>query len=299
MKLLVLGGGDSPEHEVSLKSSRAVYEAAVELGHRVEWLDPMDGDAAVRKAAIRNDVVLPILHGLNGEDGVIQRLLDETGVPYLGSGVAASELCFDKARVRELLAEQGILVARGEVVTAESLEQCELTKTPFVLKPVQDGSSVGVMLVRELPFDQDKVRTLLAKYGQMLIEELIVGTEITVPVLGDSALPVVEIVPPVGKEFDYENKYNGATSELCPPQNVSASVQERAQRIAEEVHVLTGARHLSRTDMMIDENERIYVLEINTMPGMTAQSLFPKSAAAAGISWTELVARFVRMVKPT
>ena len=297
MKILVLGGGDSPEYEVSLKSSRAVYEAAIELGHQAEWLDPMDGDAAVREAAARNEIVLPILHGVNGEDGVIQRLLDETGVPYLGSGVAASELCFNKARVRELLAKNGILVARGEVVTSESLEQCELAKAPFVLKPVQDGSSVGVMLVRKLPFDRDNVLALLAKYGQMLIEELIVGTEITVPVLGKTALPVVEIVPPSGKEFDYENKYNGATSELCPPQHVSAQVQKRTQRIAEQVHSLTGARHLSRTDMMIDANERIYVLEINTMPGMTAQSLFPKSAAVAGMPWTKLVERFVELAK--
>src|SRR5439155_118541 len=126
-----------------------------------------------------------------------------------------------------------------------------------------------------------------AKYDQMLLEELIEGVEITVPVLGDKALPVVEIVPPEGGEFDYDNKYNGRTQEICPARSISAKTQEQAQRLAERIHRLAGARHLSRTDLMVSADGKLYVLEINTIPGLTAQSLIPKSAAAAGLSWKQ------------
>jgi D-alanine-D-alanine ligase len=296
MKLLVLGGGNGSEREVSLRSSAAVAQALTKLGHDVRVADPKDGAAAIRQAARDCDMVFPVLHGQGGEDGTVQQLLEDIGKPYLGSDVAASQLCFDKAALKAVLVAHGILTPRSQVVTAQTFAQSKLTGAAFVLKPIADGSSVGTMIVRELPYDRQRSSDLLAAYGTMLLEELIVGDEITVPVLGDTALPVIEIVPPSGKDFDYENKYNGATAELCPPRNVSARLQEQAQRLAEQVHSLSGARHLSRTDMMIDAAGRIYVLEINTMPGMTTQSLLPKSAAAAGLPWTALVAKFVEMV---
>jgi D-alanine-D-alanine ligase len=130
----------------------------------------------------------------------------------------------------------------------------------------------------------------------MLLEELIEGTEITVPILGDQALPVIEIIPPQGKEFDYENKYNGTTQELCPPQHVSAEKQQEAQRLAEKIHKAAGVRHLSRTDIIIDENGKLWVLELNTIPGLTDQSLFPKAAAAAGINMQQLMQKFLDMI---
>jgi D-alanine-D-alanine ligase len=295
MKILLLGGGAGPEREVSLRSAAAIRDGLDDLGYDVVVADPADGDSAVKQAAAQCDVILPILHGVGGEDGSLQKVLDETGKPYLGSGVAVSELCFDKERLKDLLRRNDILTPKSAVVTAASFNKSDLIRAPFVLKPIADGSSMGMMIVRELPFDADKAAELLARYGKMLLEELIVGIEITVGVLGDKALPVIEIVPPTGGEFDYENKYNGDTKELCPPQNVSAELQEQAQRLAERIHTLAGARHLSRTDMMIDKAGTIYVLEINTLPGMTSQSLFPKSAAAAGISWPKLVAKFVEM----
>ena len=296
MNILVLGGGKGSECEVSLRSSAEVQRALVELGHEVQFADPSSGDAAVRQAARNCDMVFPILHGQGGEDGVVQQLLEDIGKPYLGSDVAVSRLCFDKVQLKEVLVAHGILTPRSQVVTAQTFAQSELVKCAFVLKPVADGSSVGTMIVRDLPYDSQRASQLLATYGKMLLEELIVGVEVTVPVLDEVALPVIEIVPPLGKDFDYENKYNGATTELCPPHNVSLKLQEQAQRLAEQVHHFSGARHLSRTDMMIDAEGRIYVLEINTMPGMTTQSLFPKSAAAAGMPWTALVAKFVEMV---
>jgi D-alanine-D-alanine ligase len=295
MKILVLGGGNSSEREVSLRSSLAVKQALIEAGFDVDTADPADGTEAVLAAAERCDLVFPILHGTGGEDGAIQRLLDDTGKPYLGSGAAASELCFDKARLKDVLVENDILTPKSELVTAESFARSPLINQPFVLKPVADGSSVGTMIVEALPYDSDQAMNLLEQYGRMLLEEMIIGTEITVPVLGETALPVIEIVPPEGKVFDYENKYNGATSELCPPLHVSAELQERAQRLAERVHTVSGARHLSRTDMIITETGAIYVLEINTLPGMTITSLFPKAAAVAGMDWKQLAAKLVAL----
>jgi D-alanine-D-alanine ligase len=293
VKILVLGGGISAEKAVSERSARAVLKALLELGHEAEYLDPAGQLDVVRQRAKAYDLVMPILHGTGGEDGSIQRVLDEAGATYLGSSAEASELCFDKVRLKELLVKNDIWTPKSQVVTAETFAGCTLTKAPFVLKPAADGSSVGIIIARTLPYDAQKAAELLARYPEMLLEELIEGVEITVPVLGEIALPVVEIVPPAGGEFDYENKYNGATTELCPPRNVSAEVQEQAQRLAERIHHLANARHLSRTDMIVTPAGRLYVLEINTLPGLTDQSLFPKGAAAAGIDWTALVARLV------
>jgi D-alanine-D-alanine ligase len=297
MKILVLGGGNSPEREVSLRSAAAVREALVELGHEVVAVDPGDGMDTVKAAARECELALPILHGTGGEDGSIQRVLEEAGVPYLGAGVAASELCFDKARLKDLLVAHDILTPQSEMVDATTFERSELVKRPFVLKPNDGGSSVDMLLARKLPFDAERARELLERYGTMLLEELIEGVEITVPVLGAKALPVIEIVPPEGGEFDYENKYNGKTAEICPAESLSAEQQKQAQRLAERVHELAGVRHVSRTDIMMTGDGQMYVLEINTIPGMTAQSLLPKSAAAAGMSWVQLVARLVELAR--
>ena len=297
MRILVLGGGDGPERDVSLRSAAAVRDGLTDSVHDVRFCDPANGEAALRLAVRQCDLIFPILHGVGGEDGSIQRLLDDIGKPYLGSGAAVSELCFDKPRLKQLLVKNGISTPKSEVVTAKTFNHSELARAPFVLKPIGGGSSLGTMIARKKPFDLDTAQGLLEKYSEMLLEELITGDEVTVPVLGDSALPVIEIVAPEGKEFDYENKYNGATSELCPPRNVSVELQTRAQRLAEQVHSLSGAKHLSRTDIMIDKTGALYVLEINTMPGMTAQSLFPKSAAQAGLAWTTLMERLVEMAQ--
>jgi D-alanine-D-alanine ligase len=260
-------------------------------------VDPRDGDETVLEAAKRHDIVWPALHGGAGEDGTIQRLLDQAGTPYIGAGAEASALCFDKNRLKSLLQEHAIVTPASEVVDAAAFERSPLTKAPFVLKPVADGSSVGLLIARSLPYDRERALQLLAQHGQMLLEELIVGTEITVPVLGTEPLPCVEIVPPTGKEFDLENKYNGASTELCPPQHVSAAIQQQAQELAMRIHGLAGVRHLSRTDMIVTPDERLFVLEVNTLPGMTAQSLYPKSAAAAGLAFPQLVARLVGLAR--
>ncbi|MDF2460693.1 MAG: D-alanine--D-alanine ligase [Candidatus Saccharibacteria bacterium] len=298
MKILVLGGGYSAESEISLRSSRAVYEAVQALGHDAELMDYIEGNEAAAAAAKRADLVLPILHGAGGEDGRIQAVLDRLGKPYLGSGVQASQLCFDKVVVKELMKANDIPTAAYAMVTRESIEKHPLFAKPFVLKPALGGSSIDLVVARQPEGMTDKIETMFQHYHELLLEDLIVGIEITVPVLDQESLPIIEITPPPGKEFDYENKYSGETSEVCPPQNVPEDVQRKAQAMAVKLHRLAGARHLSRTDMIFSPDGELSVLEINTLPGLTNQSLFPKAAAEAGLPFQELVARFIELATP-
>ena len=166
-------------------------------------------------------------------------------------------------------------------MSAENFTTQPLVKSPFVLKPVSGGSSIDTFIVRDAnDVPLEAIMHALQKYGSMLLEQLIVGVELTVGILGDEPLPVIEIIPPTNGEFDYENKYNGKTQELCPPKNVSAAVQKRAQKLALRVHRAAGCRDLSRTDMIYEPNtDSLYVLETNTIPGMTAQSLYPKMSS--------------------
>jgi D-alanine-D-alanine ligase len=242
------------------------------------------------------DVVFPVLHGVGGEDGAIQAYLEPHDITYVGSDAASSRLCIDKWATKELLRTNGILSPGGELVSADSIGQSQFIQQPFVLKPFDGGSSVDTIIVRDpKTINEDLIRSALERHQQMLIEQLVTGTEITVGVLGTEALPVIEIQPPSDGEFDYENKYNGATRELCPPETVSDSLQLEAQRIAEKAHQVCGCRDFSRTDMMISPDGTISVLEINTIPGMTNQSLFPKAAAVSGLDMPSVCAKLVRM----
>ncbi len=241
------------------------------------------------------DVVFPIIHGKGGEDGILQQQLETLGIPYVGSGVEACRLTFDKSAYKRVLEAHDIITPKGDIINTISLRVHELARSPFVLKPYDGGSSVDTFIVRDVQdAPWDGMQTALEKYGDMLIEELISGSEITVGVLGEQALPVIEIIPPADGEFDYENKYNGATQELCPPEHIDEDIQSQAQSLAEEIHRLCGCRDMSRTDMMITENGDLFVLETNTLPGMTDQSLLPKAAGAAGHDMADLCDQLVR-----
>jgi D-alanine-D-alanine ligase len=290
--VVVLSGGVSNEREVSLRSGKAVAEALRAKGHTVNMLDPKDGLDDIG----RPDAVFPALYGKGGEDGTIQAALEARGLVYVGSGVAASALCWDKWLYRQVLQAAGLPVAEGEVVTLGTIWQSRLSKQPFVLKPIQGGSTLDAHIVRDpAKADKAKLERSLAQYGRMLLEELIVGTELTAGVLGGKPLPVVEIVPPPDSDFDYDNKYNGQTQELCPPKSVSEAVQKRAQDLALRAHQLAGCRDLSRTDIMVNGSGELFILETNTLPGMTSQSLFPKEAATAGITFPDLCDQLVQM----
>lgn len=296
MNILVLGGGTSPEREVSLRSAAAVRDAATDLGHVVTYLDPADASTnQILEVARPCDAVLPILHGTGGEDGRLQTAFESTGVRYLGSDAAACRSTFNKALFKELLIAHGFPTPAYEIVTAGTFKKSSLAQSPFVLKPIEGGSSIDTFIIRSFPYDAGPLIAAIKKYGKMLLEELIEGAEVTVGILDTEPLPVIEIIPPENGEFDYENKYNGATSELCPPRNVSQELQTRAQELAAQIHKAANCRHISRTDIMISNQGELFIIDTNTIPGMTDQSLFPKAARAAGCDWNSLVAKFIEL----
>jgi len=295
MKVLVLLGGSSNEREVSLRSGKAVMEALQGAGHEVVEYDPQQGFQGLAQFVGRVDCVFPILHGKGGEDGQIQTELEKLNFKYLGADSRVSKICFNKELFKKELDKLNVLTPEREIVTKNSVVNSPLIKNPYVLKPIDGGSSVDTFVVRDLS-SQSYDKRVFDHYQLMLLEKLIEGVEITVPVLGNKALPVIEIIPPQGQEFDYENKYNGATQELCPPQHVDMAKQQEAQKITEFIHAKVGVRHLSRTDIIVDNKGKLWILEINTIPGLTSQSLMPKSAAVAGISMEQLVQKFLDLV---
>lgn len=298
MNILVVYGGNSSEREVSLRSGRNVRDALCQAGHTVTVFDPIeDSDYThLEDVLVGIAVVFPALHGKGGEDGQLQAILERMKVPFVGTGATASRNCFDKLRTLSMLKAAGLPVPATEVVKFDQLASHPLVRKPFVLKPQDEGSSVDTFLVRDISkFDLKSYREVFDRRGVLLIEELVEGIELTVPVLGNDALPVIEIIPPSGGEFDYENKYNGQTQELCPPQHISTDIQIHASKLAEQTHTIMGCRHLSRTDMILSTSGEIKILEINTLPGMTAESLYPKSAYVAGMPTTELVDKLVMM----
>lgn len=294
MHILVLYGGESTEREVSLRSGAAVISALRQNGHNVTAYDTRDGLDGIAPLLPGIDVVFPVLHGKGGEDGTVQEIIESHNISFVGTGSEASRLCIDKVASKKLLEDYGIPTPAWEVVDAEGFRESLLSKKPYVLKAIDGGSSIDTLIVRTST-PQPETPQLFDRYKTLLLEELIEGVELTVAILGDEALPVVEIIPPQDMEFDYENKYNGASQELCPPQHISQPLQEQAQSLAEQIHAACGARHLSRVDMMISPKGELYVLEINTIPGLTEESLFPKAAAASGLAMTDLVEKLVKM----
>lgn len=298
MQYIVLGGGTSPEKDVSHRSATAVKEALEALGHRVTYLDPartpVDELILLAKSS---DGVFPILHGDGGEDGSIQTTLEANGIPYFGPRPDACFNTFDKAIFKKILEENGIPTPAWNIISAKELTSEPLTQRPFVLKPINGGSSIDTFIIRSLPYDANPLLEALSRYETMLIEELIDGTEVTVGILEDTALPVIEIIPPTDQDFDYENKYNGATKEHCPPVTVPAEAQLLAQKLALGAHKVTYCGILSRTDILIDKNGNQFVIDTNTIPGLTNQSLYPKAALVAGYNWNELVEKFTKLVK--
>ena len=298
MNYLVLGGGVSPESEVSHRSARAVQQALESLGHTATYVDPAKlTNEEIVTLARSHDGVFPILHGEGGEDGSLQELFEENIIPYFGPSTLSCANTYNKADFKKLLEANGLPTPRWTIVSLASFDNEPLIQQPFVLKPISGGSSIDTFIIRSLPFNEAPLKETLAVYGTMLLEELIDGDEVTVGVLNGKALPVIEIIPPINKEFDYENKYNGATQELCPPVNISAEAQATAQTLALSAHNITNCRHISRTDILINKNGEQFIIDTNTIPGLTNHSLFPKAAAAAGYKWVDLVDEFTKLVK--
>jgi D-alanine-D-alanine ligase len=293
-RVLVLAGGNSDEREVSLRSGASVVAALTQAGYEVTTADPAAGLVSLLPALQTADVVFPVLHGLGGEDGELQQFLEQHDISFVGSDSRSSALCFNKASYAKLLDKNDILIPKTQLVTYEEYSRSSWVKQPFVLKPNDGGSSIDTFIVRDITQkDDEAIREAFERHQQLLLQPLISGSEITVAVVGQKSLPVIEIVPPADQEFDYANKYNGATQEICPPEHVGQADQSSAQALAEQIHRLCGCRDMSRTDFIISEDGQIYVLETNTIPGLTDQSLLPKAAAVAGIPMVSLCKQLV------
>jgi D-alanine-D-alanine ligase len=295
MKILVIGGGISGEREISLRSAGCVHKAAQAAGHDTEFYDWQGEWDWLDENLPRFEAVLPILHGRGGEDGLVQAYLEKKGATYLGADSKASELCFYKDKTNKFLRDNNILMPAGEIVDHQGYINSELSPKPHVLKPLDGGSSIDTLIniIRD-EAHEDTLKKLFGKYDKMLIEEFVSGPELTAPILDGQELPIIEIVPPAGGVFDYDNKYNGTTQEICPPASVDESVQNQAKELGKKVHEVTGCRHLSRVDFILHD-DKLYVLEINTMPGMTDASLFPLAASKIGLDMSALVDYLIKL----
>ncbi len=290
----VIYGGDSSEREVSILSGNCVAKALEKCGYDVVKYDVTElllrkGSLLDFTGTIRPDVAFLTVHGTHAEDGAIQGLFELLHIPYTGSNMLASALAMDKDRAKKIVSSVGIRVPKGQLVTS-STESITID-LPAVVKPNQEGSTVGLSFVHTEQELREGLRKALQYPGAALVEECILGTEISVPVLCDMALLPVEICPNEGG-YDFANKYTvGATTEIVPAR-ISPELIKEAQRIALLAHQAIGCAGATRTDMMIRE-EDIFFLEINTLPGMTTTSLLPNSAQAAGIPFDELCKRIV------
>ncbi len=302
MRLALIAGGKSAEREVSLKSGDQVFKALDKNKYDIRRYDPLfDLERLVREAP-ELDVALIIMHGRGGEDGTVQGLLDLLGLPYQGSGVLGSALGMNKEMSKILYQQAGLKVARAlffnqaEAPTSREIEAA--LGLPAVIKPVNEGSSIGVTIARTGEELETGLAAAFDYDRRILVEEFIAGTEITGAVLGNDhlqALPLVEIVPASAYPFfTYEAKYQpGATHEICPAR-LDPELTARAQQCALTAHRALDCRGYSRTDMRVRDGE-VYVLETNTIPGMTATSLFPQAAQAVGIDFSALLDTLINL----
>ncbi len=327
MKVLLLAGGDSGEREVSLDSGESVHNALKALGHEVLAIDPSTGQNLLTReghylgrAAVHTstgnsitfarqiqtdefrdvDVVFNALHGGMGENGVIQCLLDLAGMKYTGAGRAASTIAMNKALTKQLASSLGIRTPHWQLytdVTSEihavfDREISENFTPPFVVKPNDSGSTIGLTVVKGMNQLREALATAAQESPNVLIETYVLGRELTVAVLDGEAFPVVEIIPRSGL-YDYEAKYTKGKSEYIVPAEIPGQVKSGLQQAAVAIYNCIGGSGLARVDFIFDKDSRYHFLEINTLPGMTKLSLAPMAAGAAGISFDQLIQRLL------
>ena len=298
LHVAVLMGGWSAEREVSLMSGSGVAEALESLGHRVTRID-MGRDVAARLAETAPDIVFNALHGTPGEDGTVQGMLDLMGLKYTHSGLVTSVIAIDKLLTKQALVPHGIPMPGGRIVKSESLYEGDPLPRPYVLKPVNEGSSVGVAIVTdEGNYGNPIARGVKGPWGdfeELLAEPYIRGRELTTAVLGGEALGVTELRPKSGW-YDYDAKYtDGMTEHICPA-DIPDEIAAACRSIALDAHKLLGCRGASRSDFRWDDSqgvEGLFLLEVNTQPGMTPLSLVPEQARHIGMSYAELVQKIV------
>ena len=302
LTIALLSGGISSERDVSISSGKQVYEALDHSKYTVIRYDPKTDLHQLVTDAPKIDAALIILHGPFGEDGTVQGLLDLLDIPYQGSGVLGSALGMNKLASKHLYEKSGLLVPPYIVLdqndTFNEGDCLQKIGIPMVVKPVGSGSSVGISIVKSKDSLKNAVDNAFTQDNNIILEAYIDGIELTGGVLGNdqlTALPIIEIVPDKSYEFfDYEAKYTaGATTEICPAR-INDAMTEKAQETAKTAHRALFCKGYSRTDMILKDQD-IYVLETNTIPGMTATSLFPQAAGKAGISFSQLLDQLIEL----
>lgn len=285
-KIALLYGGLSAEREVSLKSGAAAEKALRELGYDVTLIDA-GADLPQQLMAASPEVVFNALHGRYGEDGCVQGILEWLKIPYTHSGVLASALAMDKPAAKRVFASVGLRCAAGGVFSAAHIQAGDVMARPYVIKPLNEGSSVGVSIIRE--------GDVLPKnlHGEYLVERYIAGREIQVAVLDGMPLGAIELVTK-NSFYDYEAKYTDGITQHLMPAPIEPDAYRTVMEMAAEAHRVLGCRGLTRSDFRLSEQGEFYILETNTQPGMTPLSLAPEIAAHAGISFHELVDRLVK-----
>lgn len=296
--VVVMMGGLSSEREVSLKSGASVVKALNELGYRVTALDT-SYDVAIQLEKLKPDIVFNALHGTYGEDGVIPGILEMMKIPYTHSGVMASAIAFNKSKTKDIVINYGVRVAKGLMIKIEDLKNIIASGSnpiprPYVIKPNQQGSSIGVHIVHTNDEFPDLSSWTFS--NDILVEEYIPGKELSVAVFAGKAIGALELNPKHGF-YDYEAKYTDGVTDHIFPADVPPAVYKQALEYAEKVHNILGCRTMSRSDFRYDPNrgdEGLYFLEINTHPGFTNLSIVPEIAEKTGTSFKELVAYLIQ-----
>ena len=301
-KVALLAGGTSGEREISNASGDGVQGALIEVGFDVTRLDPANKEDIVRLVNEPFDVAFLCLHGKGGEDGTVQGMLELLGIPYTGSGVLASATAMNKSRSKVMYAHAGIPIipgvdlSAGDDVDVEAIEG--IVGIPCVVKPATEGSSLGLRIVQDAADLKEAIDYVFTVDDDIVIEKFVKGTETTVAVLGNEqleALPVIEIVPLAADTYDFESKYApGGCKHICPAR-LDEPTTEKLQELAKKAHLALGCHGVSRTDFIVDEEGNPWILETNTIPGMTATSLLPDTASVKGYSYPELCTKLIEL----
>ncbi|MFH1878880.1 MAG: D-alanine--D-alanine ligase [Candidatus Omnitrophota bacterium] len=286
-KIGVLAGGDSSEREISLKSGCAVFNAFKSLGFNVVTLDVNEKNIRSLLDTSGIDVAFIALHGKFGEDGTAQRILAEKGIPYTGSDPMSSRLAMDKLESKKMFIEYGLKVPEYVMVSGTELPRGIDVGFPCVVKPRYEGSSMGLSVVRSVQYLEEAVLRASEYGNDVMIERFIPGKELTVGILEGRALPVVEIRVP-GGIYNYDAKYQSAGTKYIVPAELSGAMREEAQDAGLKAHRALGCGFFSRVDLRVTDEGDVYVLEVNTVPGLTERSLLPMAAGAAGMDFAGL-----------
>lgn len=293
MKILIVTGGVSSERLISQMSAKQVKEGLEKSGHKVKLFDFKKGYESLRKILKDFDIVFPVIHGEEGEGGELQKFLQSLKIPFVGGDYQGYKKGWYKISFKKFCDDHKILTSNWRKI--KNLSDIKSFGLPAVLKSTKGGSSREVVILKtENDYQNPLLKKLLKSQDELFVERFLEGTEITVAVLKDSALPVLEIIPPKDGWFDYKNKYSGETKEIPFAPSVDKKIQEKAQKIAVKIHQDLDLGQFSRTDFIVNSGKP-YVLEVNTIPGLTATSLFPKAAQAAGISFPELLDKIVKL----